>query len=768
MYMYLSFGELGMCEFPSLWMYPVFRMTVAVVVGICGTDWMLEVLGEWFPNFQSTVVVWGLLAALGIVFLVMLWMAYCRCHSCRCHSYRCQVWFGVLAMVGFVLIGGCRLAQERSMIDVVWDEHRKVYVGEVMTPPVKKGKLMQAEVLLSNRRCIVLSWMTDSTQRVVRCGDRMMFAGIVARPVSDVELTGFDYANYLYRKGISGTATVFVGDWAVCERKDNLGVRQLALRCREQLVNRYQSWGEDETQSTDTSKLPDLNLQEPDDYLKNGNETSIADSLHSQHSLHSQQNLHSKQRKEQGLKEEELAVIAALTVGEKGFLTDSLKEMYSAAGVSHVLALSGLHIGILSAILYFLTAPLKRLKGGERLRMGIVLLALWCFAFVTGLSPSVVRAVVMCSLYGLASCLLEERFSSVYVWVLAAFGMLLYQPLYLFDLSCQLSFLAVGSILYFYPLVVGWVKFDNHRPLRGSCQSRFRRLFDDFLWMLRKGLAWMWNAMAVSISAQLGTLPLVLYYFGTFPTYFLVANLIVAVLAVCVLGGSIVALIVADCPFVGTLAVGFLKLVTRGMNRSIAEVQQWTGAQVEGLSLSDVQLVCGMVGLITGWLFIYRRRPKYLIVWLVTLNVAMACWTAKPLQQCPRVVYMNRSNVYLKEHWKVKKLASSNGLYTIDSLRIGVLTDSRWRRKEASPRIKLDYLYLCRGFKGNVSSLLRVFECKQVILDKSLGPYYQKNIQKDCEAQGIHCLKVSLNGSFRVPLSKTDVSKKVLKESFFK
>ena len=125
--------------------------------------------------------------------------------------------------------------------------------------------------------------------------------------------------------------------------------------------------------------------------------------------------------------------------------------MYSAAGVSHVLALSGLHVGILSCILLWLFYPLTYLKHGRKILAFLVVCLLWLFAFISGLSSSVVRAVVMYSLYTFASFCSEERFSGMHSLVLAAFLMLIYNPFFLFDISFQLSFTAVFSILAFYP-----------------------------------------------------------------------------------------------------------------------------------------------------------------------------------------------------------------------------------------------------------------------------------------------------------------------------
>ena len=756
-------------EHPALIKYPVFRIAVAMAFGIVAADWILGWLDAVCLDTVCLVssgnsILLGLLLALVLVFIAMLVSYFADIHRFEgIHKFAgihrftdilkiASIYrftsihriFGVLTFLAFALLGGFRLVQERMEIDWKWSPEREVYSAEVLTPPVKKGKAFQAEVLITtgtassdsvsskpvssklvssdsvsskllpsksistesasldsnstnfstkrislvssdsfsslsassftpvNRR-ILLYWIPDSTQRAVECGDCLLFAAKVSQPVSDVELTGFDYARYLYRKGISGTAMAFSGDWMLTERCGRIALRQLALRYREWLVNRLRGF-------------------------------------------------------QPVLGDEQLAVVAALTVGDKAVLTDSLKEMYSAAGVSHVLALSGLHIGLLSAILYLLLVPLKRIRGGERLRGMVVIILLWLFAFVTGLSPSVVRAVLMCTLYGVASCVMGERLSSLYVLTLAAFLMLCYQPMYLFDLSCQLSFLAVWAILCFYPYVVKMLKV----------KQRF--------WV------WLWNGMAVSVSAQLGTLPLVLYFFGSFPTYFLLSNLIVSVQAVGVLGGAIAALVFADVPMLGSLAVGFLNGVTRVMNMSVGWVQGLEGAQVDALEVSDVQLVCGLVALVALYVYLRRRMAVAVILLLVTVDVSLVCWVVHPLKEVESSVFMGRSQVFLKQGSVVTELDSANGLYGVDSLRIGVLKDGRWRKKEMLPRIGVDFLYVCRGFKGSLDDLLRVFDCGGVVLDGSLGQFYRESLLRDCKERQIHCSELPANASFKIPL----------------
>ena len=148
-----------------------------------------------------------------------------------------------------------------------------------------------------------------------------------------------------------------------------------------------------------------------------------------------------------GFEGDELAVLSALTVGEKTDLSDSIRESYSVSGASHVLALSGLHIGRVYALLFLRLKPLARKwQAGRYFRSVLLLVLLWSFAFFTGLSPSVVRSVSMFSVLAIAE-LFGRQSLTLNTLAATAWVMLLVNPAWLFDVGFQLSFLAVLSIL---------------------------------------------------------------------------------------------------------------------------------------------------------------------------------------------------------------------------------------------------------------------------------------------------------------------------------
>ena len=226
-----------------------------------------------------------------------------------------------------------------------------------------------------------------------------------------------------------------------------------------------------------------------------------------------------------GVSGDELAVLSALTIGDKEELSESIVETYSVAGASHVLALSGLHIGFISALLLFVLSPLWiRWRFLKPFLFLSVILLLWGFAFLTGLSSSVVRAVVMCS-FGLLSMLIPAcRKLTLNTLGVTAFLMLLFNPVWLFDVGFQLSFSAVAAIVLLQPGLYGLLSVKNR--------------------LLRKA----WGLVTVSVAAQIGTAPLVMLYFSRFSTHFLLTNLLVIPLVSLIVYAAVILLVLTPFP----------------------------------------------------------------------------------------------------------------------------------------------------------------------------------------------------------------------------
>lgn len=209
-----------------------------------------------------------------------------------------------------------------------------------------------------------------------------------------------------------------------------------------------------------------------------------------------------KNLKKDGFKNDELNVIAALILGQKQDLSNEILQDYQLAGAVHILSVSGLHVGYLLLLLNFLTSRFPINLKFNILKLSIILISLWGFAVLAGLSPSVVRSVCMFSILAIGMHL--NRKTNIYnTLFISMFFILLFEPSFLFDVGFQLSYAAVFFIIWLYPI------------LSNIWTSKY------------KLVKYFGSIMAISFSAQMGTLPISLYYFHQFSGLFMITNLVV-------------------------------------------------------------------------------------------------------------------------------------------------------------------------------------------------------------------------------------------------
>ena len=261
----------------------------------------------------------------------------------------------------------------------------------------------------------------------------------------------------------------------------------------------------------------------------------------------------------------ERGIAEALILGQKDEIDIEQRRSYAAAGAMHILAVSGLHVGIIYMMMAFLLKPLEKRKHGKWLRLVVLFLCLWGFAMITGLSPSVLRAVTMFSIVLMAES--AGRKTNIYnSLALAAFLLLLYDPNFLFHVGYQLSFLAVLGIVYLQPMLY------RQWAAPGSLLDKI------------------WAITCVSIAAQLATGPLSMYYFNQFPTWFLVANVVVIPAAFLILstGVALFAVHYVSAFLAGWVAL-LLKWMVFGLNRFVEWVEWLPVSQLFPISFSGWQ-----------------------------------------------------------------------------------------------------------------------------------------------------------------------------------
>ncbi|GAB4024121.1 ComEC/Rec2 family competence protein [Spirosoma koreense] len=288
----------------------------------------------------------------------------------------------------------------------------------------------------------------------------------------------------------------------------------------------------------------------------------------------------------------EFGIVNAMILGVRDDLDSDLYRAYSAAGAIHILSVSGLHVGILFAVLTFLLSFLIKRPHGKILMAVLQLSILWFYALLTGFSPPVLRSAGMFTLLILSNVLGRQQ-QLMNTLGASAFFILCFDPYALFSAGFQLSYLAVAGI-------GAW-----QAPLYQSLTFSSR-------WMNR-----LWELTAVALVAQLITFPLGVFYFHQFPTYFLLANPIVIVLSELLLPLALATLAFSWVPYLNAALGWLLQKMAWLMNYAVMQTGQLPGASWDGLWLSASQtfLIYGLI--LCGVALLITRNRRY--VWAVSL-----------------------------------------------------------------------------------------------------------------------------------------------------
>ncbi|MBL7942129.1 MAG: ComEC family competence protein [Flavobacteriales bacterium] len=285
-----------------------------------------------------------------------------------------------------------------------------------------------------------------------------------------------------------------------------------------------------------------------------------------------------------GIGGQEHAVLAALILGKTDEISAPLMSAYASSGTVHVLAVSGLHVGLLFLVLSWLLKPLKKMRHGDRWTSLLCIVGIWLYATITGFSPSVLRASVMFSTI-LAGGMLGRNANIFNTVCMSAFGLIFYDYALVFNAGFQLSYLAVlGIVIY---------------------QQKLYSL----LYVANKWIDQVWKLTCVSVAAQLLTFPIGFYYFHQFPVYFLLSNLIAVPLSTVILYGCLIMYAVNCFWDLGAYLAILIEYMTVFMNATATWIGSLPGGVLSGVSPSAAETLClfAMVGFFTSWLFWQRR-----------------------------------------------------------------------------------------------------------------------------------------------------------------
>ncbi len=452
-----------------------------------------------------------------------------------------------------------------------------------------------------------------------------------------------------------------------------------------------------------------------------------------------------------GLPADELGIAKALLLGDRTHVDPGLYASYRKAGALHLLAVSGLHVGILAAFLFSLLRPLRKFRYGRLLRFLLATLLLWGYALLCGFSPSVVRAVILFSGVSYAFYLQRPGETLHFLALAWIFMLVLVDPHWLLQVGFQLSFAAVAAIVVFSPALF------RYWPWKGKAGASLGQL------------------VCVSLAAQVGTLPLSLYYFHQFPGVFLLSNLVLLPgIGVLLITGFACLLLQALGFLPALLAFGYSQLLLL-MNGFIHWAGTLDGFHLDGLPWDATQLLFSILGLWSLGVYLRgggNRWSKVAAVLFLGLQVCSMAIQANHLGERSWIVphRVKASGVWVRQgsrlqvfsgdslsmhplvrdaqtEWHLDSIAyrpiSARYSLGVHSLRV-LEPPALYSPREPAP----DYLLLSGSPRIHLERLLEELRPGQVIADGSNYKSLVTRWKMSCESLGVPFHDTSSDGAF--------------------
>jgi competence protein ComEC len=386
----------------------------------------------------------------------------------------------------------------------------------------------------------------------------------------------------------------------------------------------------------------------------------------------------------QNLGENEMQILSALTLGYKRGLDPDTRRVFASAGAMHVLAVSGLHVGIIYLMLGILLGFLRKRKSGKILFVLLVTGVLWFFAFITGLSPSVSRAATMFT-FVVAGKNLRRQTNIYNTLAASAFVLLLINPNNLFEVGFQLSYCAVFGIVFLQPRFEKLVTIPYRVP------------------------RWFWQLLTVSVAAQIATFPVSVFYFNQFPVYFWISNLFVIPAVMLLIPSGIILLVFHRVPVLSELLSFLIDNVVGGVYGALSFIENLPQSVIR-FSLLPAELIFLAGSLLFLFIFISSKSSRYFkMSMFMFLLLVTTTLTAKI-----NSIFRNELIVYNQPGNTVMHLISGNRNYIVSEKEIGPEDYSATMIQEIIGRYRLDepcFLTANTVFEDNLLCIEKGYIC---------------------------------------------------------
>lgn len=426
---------------------------------------------------------------------------------------------------------------------------------------------------------------------------------------------------------------------------------------------------------------------------------------------------------------QEKAVAAALLIGYKQDIDSDLMKAYSNTGVIHVIAISGLHLGLIYGLLlsifnWILNSTIKKWTAPPT-----ILLVLWIFALLTGAGPSIVRAAVMFSFIVIAS-IVKQNSSILNALAASAFFLLLLHPFYLWDIGFQLSYAAVLSIVLYQ-----------------------KNIFDS-LYFKYKWIQACWQLNALTLSAQILTLPLVVYHFHQFPNYFLLSNFIVVPLSSIILYGCLFILPFGTIAYLGKALSVVTSLLISSMNWIIQKMNALPFATTSNLHINTAEVLLFFIIIVSVTLFIQSQKNKWCFYGLTALLLGCSIHNFNSIQEKSltslTVWFVPKTSKVTIRYGQLKEttLPNGNSAFTIGHTRFLYIGQVPALKDSSISISKVDILIVGNLPKSPLALLAKQFKGALYVFDSSIPLWKIESWKKEAEDLHLRHHFVSQQGAF--------------------
>ncbi|MBN2757821.1 MAG: ComEC family competence protein [Bacteroidales bacterium] len=676
---------------------------------------IIGILLQLFFNFNETFLESSLF--LSFLILIVYWFI-----SDKNPNYHQRWIFGFITFFVLLFFAAFITSTKTKINKQIIDS--ELFIGIINEEPketdksikltVKTKSFLKDSVWNTDISTVLIYLKKDSLSKSLNYGDEILFENSLKEIQNSGNPDEFDYKTYLARKQIYFQSFLNNNQWKLLDKNKGNIVFEIAYYSRNKLLEIY---------------------------------------------------------KKNNISGDEFAILAALTLGVKDYLSDDIVESYSISGAMHILAVSGLHVGIIYIVLNNLLFFLRKKKSQIIIQSAIFIIVIWIFALITGLSPSVTRAATMLTfiIVGKASNRKPSTYNSL---AISAFLILAVNPLSITYVGFQLSYLAVIAIVFFQPKIYNLLEINN-------------TLLDKI-----------WQLTSVSIAAQIGTAAISIYYFHQFPVYFLLTNIIAIPAAFIIILMAISLLIFNFIPFISSIIALILTYTIKLLNFLTSSIENLPYSSITDISINNIELILFYIAIAYIIVFFLNKEKKYFIISLTFVIFSLLFYNYRYFNQLSQNKFIvfnvsGKSAIGIINNQKLNLFADSsfasndknlkyltgnlianNFIKSVNlsfynnklndsllqnkcfieskNLRIAVLDNSAFKNLIAEKRLKLDYIIISKGFGMNINELVNLFEFKQIILDSSLPNWQEKTILQDCAYEKINVYSTKEKGAFDV------------------